>query len=457
MVRNAYVVTMDSKRRTYPNGAVAVRAGTIVWVGPDREVAQRKRAHRTIDAHGAVVHPGFIDTHVHLIYHTMRWAHDDALDFEQAMAFHGDFLGLVGDEEEHAGTRLACLELARNGTTCFLEANVIDTEGAAAAVQEIGLRALIGDSGIKDIVSPDETFGRIKVSRQRSFDILGDQLKRRSDPDGLVQGVISLSGMGTASDELLLTAKAMADKHGVVLNMHQSYARADAEADDKRLGSHPLVHYEDIGLLGPNCTFAHVNIVREDEVAPIVESGMSIAWCPIASMMYGVGGTFRGRHHELYREGANIALGSDSANWTSGFNIGDQALLAVLTAREKTGRADALTAEDALKMATVNGARAVGMADRLGSLEVGKRADLVVRREDLPEAHPGLDPVRSVVYSSRSKSIDTVIVNGEVIIENGHSTRVDEEELYARAREASRNVLRRMGRNGPADRGPHTP
>ena len=141
-----------------------------------------------------------------------------------------------------------CLELARNGTTCFLEANVMDTEGAAAAVQEIGLRALIGDSGIKDIVSPGETFGRIKVSRQRSFDILGDQLKRRSDPDGLVQGVISLSGMGTASDELLLVAKAMADKHGVVLNMHQSYARADAEADDKRLGSHPLVHYEDIGL-----------------------------------------------------------------------------------------------------------------------------------------------------------------------------------------------------------------
>ena len=129
-------------------------------------------------------------------------------------------------------------------------------------------------------------------------------------------------------------------------------------------------------------------------------------------------------------------------------------VLAMLTARDKSGQVTMLRAEDVLTMATINGARAVGLADRLGSLEVGKRADLVVRHESLPEACPGLDPIRSLVHSSRSKSIDTVMVNGEVIVEKGHSTRVDEEEVYARAREGARRVLQQMGLEPPLQRWP---
>ena len=161
-----------------------------------------------------------------------------------------------------------------------------------------------------------------------------------------------------------------------------------------------------------------------------------------------------GRHLELHRLGANVALGCDSANWTSAFDLGEQAFIALLTAREKTGKPDALLAEEVLEMATINGARAVGMADRLGSLEVGKRADMVIRRQDLPEAWPDLDPIRSVVYSSRSKSVDTVIVDGNVVVENGHSTRTDETELFARSGETSRTLLERMGRDLPTGRWP---
>ena len=455
LVRNAYVVTMDSERRVYPSGAVAINGGGIVAVGPDREISSGSVATRTIDAHGAVVHPGFIDTHIHVSYHTFRWACPDGVSFNEAVDYHGDFLDLTEPETELIGARLAALEMARNGTTCFLEANVMDPDGVAAAVEETGIRALLGDPVVKDIVPPGARHGPIELSRERAFDILGSQLKRNSNPDALVRGVVTLSGMGSASDELALTAKALADKHGVILNMHQSYGPDDAANDDRRFGRHPLAHYAEIGLLGENCIFAHMNIVRDDEVAPIVESGMSIAWCPIASMLYAIGGTFHGTHAELYKQGANIALGSDSANWTSCFNLGDQAFLAVLTAREKTGESNALVAEDVFEMATINGARAVGLADRLGSLEVGKRADLVVRHEGLPEAHPGLDPIRSLIYSSRSKSIDTVIVDGEVIVQNGHSTRVDEEDLYARAREASRRLLRRMERPTRSSRWPH--
>ena len=455
LVRNAYVVTLDSERRVYVHGAVAIEEGVIVAVGPDREVTPAYRPLQTINAHGAMVHPGFIDTHIHLSYHIIRWACQDGSDWSKSLAFHGDFWKAANDETEYSAARLAALEMACNGTTCFLEAgSVITPDAAASAVEEIGIRGLLSDPFVRDMDPPGTAIGRIQLSRQRAFDILGTELRRNSSPDALVRGVVTLSGMGTVSDELELAAKELADKHGVVLNQHQSYQAEDAAVDDQRRGQHPLVHFAEIGLLGENCTFSHMNILREDELDPVVESGMSVVWCPMASMLFGVGGTIRGKHAELHKLGANVALGCDSANWTSSFNVGDQAFMALATAREKTGDIGVLMAEDIVEVATINGARAVGLADQVGSLEVGKRGDLVVRHEDVPEAHPGADPIRSVAFSSRSRSIDTVIVNGEVVVEGGHSARVDEEEVYARSREAYRRLLERMGGAPPSHRWP---
>ena len=458
LVRNAYVVTMDPARRVYPNGAMAVRAGTIVAVGPNREVAPTFRSARTIDAHGAVVHPGFIDNHIHVCAHNMRWAYAEVVHSPGRTNRRGrSYWDLCVDDVEYTGSKLACLEMARNGTTCFLEAGTLMTPDAGAtAVEEIGIRALLGDPFVFDIEGAGgPVLERIPFSRQRAFDVLGTELKRNSDPDALVRGHVNLRGMASATNELELAAKALADQNGVVLNQHQSYKMEDAANDDRLRGRHPLVHFHEIGVLGENCSFAHMNIIREDEVIAIVESGMSVVWCPAASMLWGVGGTFRGRHAELYNQGVNVVLGSDSANWTTAFDIGDQMLLAMLTARDKTKEINTLAAEDVLTMATINGARAVGLVDRLGSLEVGKRADFVVRQEDLPEAQPGIDPIRSMVQSSRSKSIDTVIVNGEVIIEEGHSTRVDEQEVYARSRETTRWLVKEWNAPSLSPRWPH--
>ena len=452
LIRNAHVLTMDSERRVYPHGAVAVRAGGIVEVGPEREVVQSLRAGRTIDAHGSVVHPGFVDCHSHICLHNLRWNYPQGFTHPRKRSWWD----LCFDETEYDGSRLAALEMARNGTTFFLEAGTVMTPDAAAtAVEEVGIRASLGDPFVWDIEgSGGPALDRIPFTPNRAFDVMGTELKRNADAEALVRGHVCLRGMGSASDELAIAAKKLADRHGVVLNMHQSFDEPDVARDDQRFGRHPLVHYSEIGLLGENCTFAHVNHIRDDEVGLVLESGMSVIWCPAASMLHGVGGTFNGRHSELHRQGVNVALGCDSANFTTAFDIADQALLALLTAREKTGDADALHAEDVLEMATINGARAVGMADRLGSLEAGKRADLVIRRQDLPEAHPGIDPIRSVVHSSRSKSVDTVIVNGEVIVKRGHSTRVDEEEVYARSRQAARRILEGLDLSPPPPRWP---
>jgi cytosine/adenosine deaminase-related metal-dependent hydrolase len=171
-------------------------------------------------------------------------------------------------------------------------------------------------------------------------------------------------------------------------------------------------------------------------------------------MMWGHDGSFRGRHAELWRRGANIALGSDSANWSNSFDLFRQANLALLTARAAHEDRTYLLAEDVLAMATRAGARATGFESRIGSLEPGKRADLVIHTLARPELNPPTDLLRNLIYASGSKSVRTVIVDGRVVLEDGAFPGLDEERLMAQVNEASRALLGRMGVTVSPDRSP---
>ena len=451
-VVHGYVVTMDDDRRVFRDGAVAVADREIVAVGTTAEVLAAYEPARTIDARGGVVHPGFVETHTHVTYHLGRAAVPDTLQFHEIEPrFFQPYLNALDDDDEHASALLACFEMVRNGTTCFLEAGTAFSPAAvAAAAEAIGMRGLVADPFLWDVTENEDGYSALGLDRapadtRRALDLLGNELWRNRDPDALVRGHVAVQGMGSATDELERAAKAAADEAGVVLNQHQSYYQVDVAGDDARHGRHPLVHLHDIGVLGDNCVFAHMNIVRDDEVAPIVDSDMSIAWCPGASMTWAVGGTLHGRHAELYHRGVNVALGSDSSNWGYRFDVGLQGYLAVLTARERSGDRAALVAEDALTMATVNGARAVGLADRIGSLEPGKRADLVIRAPDVPEAHPVHDPIIGLVYSARSKSVHTVVIDGRVVLEGGRPTLIDADAIFTAVARSTRTVFDRMG------------
>ena len=450
LVRNALAVTMTGERDVIPDAAIAVDAGRIVAVGQDAETAARFDARRELDAGGNVVHPGFVDAHVHPTQHLIRWAFPESFRYEDTLAFYIDFMLALTGEDEYQGTRLAALEMVRTGTTTFIEGcgSVLEPDAAAAAVDEVGMRALLGDPYLWDV--EDDALAplkpRVPTDRRRALRLLGGQLARNADASARVRGHVTLTGHASASTELLLSAKECAEENGVVLNMHQSYTASDTSADDRLRGEHPLVHFDRAGALSEACTFAHMNVVRADEFDPIADSGMAVVWCPSASMLWGCGGTISGPHLELYRRGVAVALGSDASNYSGSLDVADQAFLALLTARERSLEPDALLADDALAMCTIHGARAAGLADEIGSLEEGKRADMVVRRADVPEAAPGLDPVRDLVLATRSRGVATVIVDGEVIVEAGRSTRVDEERVRAEAGSAARGLLARMGR-----------
>jgi 5-methylthioadenosine/S-adenosylhomocysteine deaminase len=162
-------------------------------------------------------------------------------------------------------------------------------------------------------------------------------------------------------------------------------------------------------------------------------------------MIWGNGSTVISRHASLYRAGANVALGSDSGNWSNDFDLFRQADLALLVARERAHDRHVLRAEDVLRMATRGGARAAGKQGRIGALVQGHLADVVIHDADRPELNPPLDPVRTLMYGGRSKSVATVIVHGRVVLDRGVLTTVDESALLAEARQASAGLLARMG------------
>jgi len=468
VIRNGYVITMDDAATIFEHGAVAVDGkGRILAVGDDAEIGARYSAARSIDAHGAPVHPGFIECHLHASFHLYRGALPDHLVESDAFdTFEGHFYNNVTDEDEYLSVLLACMEMVRNGTTCFMEAGTVLTpEMAARAAKQVGVRAVIGDAFIWDqpqgFAQGKEAgdgcatcaaqarlhteLRRAPKTRAEALAVLGTELKRNADPDALVTGHVAVLGLGTASEELMMEAKACADSAGVTLNIHQSYSPADTEADRRRFGKDPLVHLFETGFLDRNVTFGHGNHLTDAECDALIERGTSIAWAPAASMMWGHGSSLHGRHAELWRRGANIALGSDSPNWSNDFDLWRQANLAVMAARDVHMDRTYLIAEDGIYMATRGGARAVGLEDRIGSLEPGKRADIVIHTLDRPEMVPTTNMIRNLFYASRSKSVHTVIIDGRIVLDEGRFPALDESGIYAEIRKASAALLKRMG------------
>ena len=458
LIRHAYLVTMDDAGTQLADGAVAIAGRRISHVGPDAQVAAAVSAARVIDAKGAPLHPGMVETHLHASYQTFRSVVPDQIrEVDTFPTIEKRFYDVVTADEEELGALLASLEMVRNGTTCFLEAGTfLFPDAGASAATTVGIRALLGDVCINDQpggfaqgkearAKGSEFITRAPQDLDEALALLGSQLKRNADPDALVRGHIAIMGLGTASETLMLEGKRLAREAGVVLNMHHAYSVADTEADRTRYGKDPVLHLAEIGVIDRDTTLGHANHLTDAETEVLIETGSSIAWAPAASMMWGHGGTHHGRHAERWRRGGNIGLGSDSANWSNDFDLFRQANLAVLTARDAHEDRTFLLAEDGLRMATRGGARAAGLEAEIGSIEVGKRADLVLHTLDRPEMRPTSDMVRNLVFSSRAKSIRSVIVDGRVVLDEGIFPHLDEPALLAHIDEGAHALWQRMG------------
>jgi cytosine/adenosine deaminase-related metal-dependent hydrolase len=454
ILRGAEVLTLDARRTVYPAGAIAVRGPTIAAVGPEARVLGGWRAPRVLDAGGGIAHPGFIDAHLHINAQTCRgFFRGDSSKGGGSGPNYADWKAALRPEDEQAAAALGCLELLRHGYTAFVEpGTAFEPDAIAAAAEATGVRCSLADPYLWDDASLLDLIGglrsesllaRVPAERQRALGRLGGQLFRNRDKDGIVHGHVALYGEGTASDELMRAAKTLADREGVVVNTHVGFDIDLAEVMETRWGRPRFAYLAERGLLGPNTTFVHMNVIRDGDVDPILASGLSIVWCPLPYLSRGTPLRLPTRIPEMRRRGANIALGTDSARQST---LGDALFLALHLA---AGAGEPIVSEDAIEMATLGGARAAGLERLIGSLEPGKRADIVIRRSDAVELAPGVDPAHQLVTIGHGATADTVLVNGRVVLRGGRSTLVGEDAVVAEARASARRMAARLGLGTP--------
>jgi cytosine/adenosine deaminase-related metal-dependent hydrolase len=235
----------------------------------------------------------------------------------------------------------------------------------------------------------------------------------------------------------------VADREEVVLNSHLGFDVDLAEAMEARWKRPRFAYLAERGVLGANTTFVHMNVIRDGDVEPILASGLSVVWCPLPYLSRGTPLRLPTRIPELRRRGATVALGTDSARQST---VGDGPFLALHLAAEAGQPIDS---EDAIEMVTLGGARAAGLDRLIGSLEPGKRADIVVRRTNAVELAPGVDPAHQLVTIGHGPTADTVLVNGRVVLRGGRSTRVSEDAVIAEARASVGRIAERLGLSIP--------
>lgn len=448
IVTNGYVVTVDQKRRVFESGAVAITGRRIVAVGNASEIADAWRAQRVFDARGGIIHPGFIDAHNHIVHTTCRGILDLPQKYPTKVSF-ADWKADVTSEDEHAGTQLSCLELLRHGFTMFIEpGTAFDNDAVAEAAESIGVRGLLAGCYIWDQIEIMRTLGpldsrnlydRAPAKLDRCLEQLGSELHRNRNPDALVRGYVSCYGLGTASDTLLRAAQKLADDSGVIFQQHEGYVPVHSRADRERLGKPRIRHLQEIGVLTKNSCLIHMNVMDEDDIKRIVQSGTKVIWCPAAYLQLGISDEAPCRLPELREQGGSVALGIDGAlNCLIG-DAGHCAYLVAASVRRPISPAAVI------EMQTIDAARAAGLEHEIGSIEAGKRADIVIRRTGMPETCPGVNPVHQLALTSRGGTVDAVIVDGRVVLRRGRSTLVDEEAVLA---ETQASVKRRMGRLG---------
>jgi len=452
LVTNGTVITVDAERRIFADGAVAVSGGAIIEVGQSTDLKQAYAAERVIDARGGVVQPGFVDCHVHMSQHLGRGTIPDTWPEEREHDQWLPYWTSMDEEDARCSAMLSCLEMVRNGTTLFCDSGArFSGEQNADIANQVGLRGMVGevcwDRPPHEAVGVGDTDACV-----RRLERLVQALP--PGPETRVWAGVGISGMGACSDRLIVAAKQVAGRHGVAMEMHQSFGDGDvARFRQQGSGREAVEHLGKLGVLGPDLILIHMIRTQAVEVPLLAASGTHVVHCPAASTRVAMSASRVGRFPEMVDAGVNVALGSDSGNYSDYFDVGRQAYLAATLHREARGEMPTITAEAALEMATLNGTHALGVDDRLGSLEAGKQADIVVHAYDRPEWRPCLDPVNSLIYSAQSTGVRTVIVQGEVILEDGRFTRVDEEAEYRRIDQAARSLYERMGWQ-PQDRWP---
>jgi cytosine/adenosine deaminase-related metal-dependent hydrolase len=431
LIRDATVITVDPQRRVLDPGAVYVEGSQIADVGPSAEVVGRHpTADRVVDGRRKVVLPGFVSTHTHVGYTMFRGRAEDAgLACVAGMYF--PMTTVVTREERLAIGSLTYAELLRSGVTTVLEMEE-DADVYAPFVERLGIRSAMGimtlDAEVEGLRRGESRFDpALREAQLRQAIGFAEAWHGRAG--GRITALMAPNMTISSSPELLRASRAAADRLGLRLSIHLGWGPGEVAATRRLTSQSPFGYARAHGLLAPDVVAAHCYVIDDADLALLAGSGARVAHCPLMNAVRGhiapVG--------ELLGRGVTVSLGID--NMFADFF--DVVRTAVLVARIRARDAVAMPSMQAIELATLGGARALGMEREIGSIEVGKRADLVVLDYRAFGLTPTLDPVQNLVYHAHARDVETVLVDGRVVVDGRRVQTVEAEPLVDRAQEAA--------------------
>lgn len=437
LISNALVVTMDDRRRVLERGAVLVDGDRVAAVGPGAETTA-EGAER-IDAAGCLVIPGLINTHVHLSQQLGRGLADDVDLLTWLRDRIWPYESSLTAEDQRIASLLCMAELVRSGVTTFCEAGGQHVDAMGEAVSEAGLRAVLcqstmdtGDGLPASWVQPTQAC----LDRQRL-----QHARWHGEADGRIRHWLGLRTLFNCSDDLVRGSVALADALGTGINMHLSEAIDEVRFTEARYGESPVAHMARLGGLGPNLLAVHAVWLDGRDVDLMLRHDVKVSHCPAAAMrVLGFAPV-----PELVAKGVCVSLGTDGAPSNNRMDLIDEMWLASLIHKGRWLDPTAMPAETVLEMATVNGARALGWDDEIGSLAAGRKADLVIIDPRTAGALPQHDPVAGLVSAMHAANVRSVMVDGRWVLRDGRIRTFDEDAVLAEAVERAAAVRERAG------------
>lgn len=431
IVRGGFVATINSRRDVLKNSAVAITDSVISEIGDFEEIRRKFPDVSVIGTPTSVVTPGYINAHQHLTGDRyLRSAIPDTISsndaiFKWIVPLHE----LLTATDDRLSTTAGLVEALSNGVTFTVEAGTVaHPHEVARAFVDVGARGTVGRWGWDIGQGPQVAPTSVVLERQKQ--LLEDFGGKASD--NLVTAWVTLVGHDLMSDELVTKASQLARDYQTHLTFHIAPHEDDVKSYLSRTGKRPITHFHDLGVLGDHVLLAHAVHIDEIETNQIIESGTAVVSCPWAYLRLAQGITGHGRHADLIRRNARIALGCDSENAGDAIDMIRTAALFVGLTRDGERDFAITSAHDALDLVTIRGAQAIGMDHLIGSIEVGKLADIVIHSTDGPQWTPiSPDPVLQLIWASDGRSVSDVVVNGKHVVSNGSSLMVDEPALRA--------------------------
>jgi 5-methylthioadenosine/S-adenosylhomocysteine deaminase len=430
-----WLITMDPGRRVIRDAAVAVDGGKIVAVGKSADITTRYAARGTVDGRRTVATPGFIDCHLHSSFQLSRGLADEA----NAQSFLFDRMypyeaALEADDVRLAAT-LAATELLRHGVTCFIDPGNYYPEASVEGVMATGIRMIVSRSSFdmtKSVLGilPERMIENTAVAIERAEAVLKRYAHCGQSANPRLGASASFRGLNNASDDLIIGLKKLADRYGTLLQTHACFSYSTHDSSVARTGLAEIERLESLGVIDERMLIVHSGWLEPQEVEILARRKPSLVCAPSSSLHNGYGNFLFGKLPELLALGVNVAVGSDHAS--SGIvDMAQEIRLACCCYKETRINPRVMPPETGLEMATINGAKAALMSGRIGSIEVGKEADIVLFDTDRPEWQPLINPVSNLVYGATGDSVRDVLVMGERVVAGGRLTRIDQAKLLA--------------------------